>query len=126
MVETVPYLTERLQGFGTTIFTAMSALAIETQSVNLGQGFPDTDGPVAVSQAAIDAIRAGHNQYPPLPGIEPLRQAVAEHRLRFRGQTFDPDSEVLITGAAAEALAATLLSLTGPGDGFGRPTVAVS
>ena len=61
-MEPVPYLTERLQGFGTTIFTAMSALAIETQSVNLGQGFPDTDGPVAVSQAAIDAIKAGHNQ----------------------------------------------------------------
>ena len=116
MVETVPYLTERLQGFGTTIFTAMSALAIETRSVNLGQGFPDTDGPVAVSQAAIDAIRAGHNQYPPLPGTEPLRVAVAEHRLRFRGQTFDPDSEVLITAGATEALAAALLSLTGPGD----------
>ncbi len=115
-VERVPYLTERLQGFGTTIFTAMSALAIETRSVNLGQGFPDTDGPVAVSQAAIDAIRAGHNQYPPLPGIEPLRTAVAEHRLRFRGQRFDPAGEVLITAGATEALAAALLSLTGPGD----------
>ena len=115
-VEPVPYLTERLQGFGTTIFTAMSALAIETQSVNLGQGFPDTDGPVAVSQAAIDAIKAGHNQYPPLPGIEPLRTAVAEHRLRFRDQRFDPSGEVLITAGATEALAAALLSLTGPGD----------
>ena len=115
-MEPVPYLTERLQGFGTTIFTAMSALAIETQSVNLGQGFPDTDGPVAVSQAAIDAIKAGHNQYPPLPGIEPLRTAVAEHRLRFRGQRFDPASEVLITAGATEALAAAMLSLTGPGD----------
>ncbi len=115
-VEPVPYLTERLQGFGTTIFTAMSALAIETQSVNLGQGFPDTDGPVAVSQAAIDAIKTGHNQYPPLPGIEPLRLAVAEHRLRFRGQRFDPASEVLITTGATEALAAAMLSLTGPGD----------
>ena len=115
-MEPVPYLTERLQGFGTTIFTAMSALAIETQSVNLGQGFPDTDGPVAVSQAAIDAIKAGHNQYPPLPGIEPLRTAVAEHRFRFRGQRFDPASEVLITAGATEALAAAMLSLTGPGD----------
>ncbi len=115
-VEPVPYLTERLQGFGTTIFTAMSALAVETQSVNLGQGFPDTDGPVAVSQTAIDAIKAGHNQYPPLPGIEPLRTAVAEHRLRFRGQRFDPASEVLVTAGATEALAAALLSLTGPGD----------
>ncbi len=116
VVEPVQYLTERLQGFGTTIFTAMSALAVETQSVNLGQGFPDTDGPVAVSQAAIDAIKTGHNQYPPLPGIEPLRTAVAEHRLRFRGQRFDPAGEVLITAGATEALAAALLSLTGPGD----------
>ena len=116
MVEPVPYLTQRLQGFGTTIFTAMSALAIETESVNLGQGFPDSDGPVAVSQAAIDAIKAGHNQYPPLPGIEPLRVAVAEHRLRFRGQRFDPASEVLVTAGATEALAAAMLSLTGPGD----------
>ena len=115
-MEPVPYLTQRLQGFGTTIFTAMSALAVETESVNLGQGFPDSDGPVAVSQAAIDAIKAGHNQYPPLPGIEPLRIAVAEHRLRFRGQRFDPAGEVLITTGATEALAAAMLSLTGPGD----------
>lgn len=115
-MEIVPYLTERLQGFGTTIFSAMSALAVETQSVNLGQGFPDTDGPEAVSQAAIEAINAGHNQYPPLTGIEPLRVAVAEHRLRFRGQEFDPNSEVLITTGATEALAAALLGLTGPGD----------
>ena len=115
-MEPVPYLTQRLQGFGTTIFAAMSALALETESVNLGQGFPDSDGPVAVSQAAIDAIKNGHNQYPPLLGIEPLRLAVAEHRLRFRGQSFDPASEVLITAGATEALAAALLSLTGPGD----------
>lgn len=111
-----PYLTERLQGFGTTIFAEMSALAAETGAVNLGQGFPDTDGPTVVSQAAIDAINAGHNQYPPLLGIEPLREAVAAHRARFRGQQFDPASEVLITTGATEALAASLLALTGPGD----------
>ncbi len=111
-----PYLTERLQGFGTTIFAEMSALAVETGAVNLGQGFPDTDGPPVVAQAAIDAIKAGHNQYPPLLGIEPLREAVAAHRAKYRGQHFDPASEVLITTGATEALAASLLALTGPGD----------
>ncbi|MEQ8839874.1 MAG: pyridoxal phosphate-dependent aminotransferase [Acidimicrobiales bacterium] len=116
MTTPAPYLHERLQGFGTTIFTAMSALAAETGAVNLGQGFPDTDGPGTVSQAAIDAINAGHNQYPPLPGIEELRRAIARHRRHHRGQTFDPDSEILVTTGATEALAAALLALTGPGD----------
>ncbi len=111
-----PFLTDRLQGFGTTIFAEMSALAERTQAVNLGQGFPDTDGPAEVSEAAIQAIRDGHNQYPPGPGIPSLRAAVAEHRARFRGQHYDPDSEVLITAGATEAIAAALLSLTGPGD----------
>ncbi len=112
----LPFLTERLQGFGTTIFAEMSALAERTQAVNLGQGFPDTDGPTEVSEAAVKAIRDGHNQYPPGPGIPSLRTAVAEHRARFRNQEFDPDSEVLITAGATEALAASLLALTGPGD----------
>ena len=111
-----PFLTERLQGFGTTIFTQMSALAVETQSVNLGQGFPDTDGPEEVAEAARQAIRDGHNQYPPLPGIPSLREAVSEHRARFRGQEFDPNGEILITAGATEALAAAMLALTGPGD----------
>ena len=113
---TTPYLTERLQGFGTTIFAQMSALAAETEAVNLGQGFPDTDGPAEVAEAARQAILDGHNQYPPLPGIPSLRQAVSEHRARFRGQEFDPDGEVLITAGATEALAAAMLALTGPGD----------
>lgn len=113
---TTPYLTERLQGFGTTIFAQMSALAAETEAVNLGQGFPDTDGPAEVAEAARQAIRDGHNQYPPLPGIPSLRQAVSEHRARFRGQEFDPNGEVLITAGATEALAAAMLALTGPGD----------
>jgi len=112
----VPHLSERLQGFGTTIFAAMSALAEETGAVNLGQGFPDTDGPVAVSEAAIAAIRAGHNQYPPLAGLPVLRDAIAHHRSHHRGQHFDPDTEILVTTGATEALAAALLALTGPGD----------
>ena len=110
------FLTDRLQGFGTTIFTQMSALAVETESVNLGQGFPDTDGPAEVAEAARQAILDGHNQYPPLPGIPSLRQAVSEHRMRFRGQEFDPDGEILITAGATEALAAAMLAMTGPGD----------
>ncbi len=115
-MDRVPHLTDRLQGFGTTIFTRMSALAIETGAVNLGQGFPDTDGPDEVKRAAIAAIEAGHNQYPPLPGIPALREAIAEHRARFRGQHFDPADEILVTAGATEALAASLLGLTGPGD----------
>ncbi len=110
------FLTERLRGFGATIFAEMSALAVRTGSINLGQGFPDTDGPAEVSEAAVRAIRDGHNQYPPLPGIEALRVAIAQHRARFRNQHFDPSSEVLVTAGATEALAASMLALTGPGD----------
>lgn len=94
----------------------MSALAAETGAVNLGQGFPDTDGPTEVADAAIDAIRSGQNQYPPLPGIADLRTAIVEHQQRFWGQTVDPDTEVLVTAGATEALAATMLALCEPGD----------
>src|SRR5689334_17052923 len=86
----VPYLASRLQGFATTIFAEMSALATETGSINLGQGFPDTDGPPEVADAAVAAIRAGHNQYPPGPGIPELRQAVASHQQRFYRLGYDP------------------------------------
>jgi N-succinyldiaminopimelate aminotransferase len=106
----------RLQGFGTTIFAEMSALAVRTGAVNLGQGFPDTDGPSAVAQAAIDAIRAGHNQYPPGIGIPELRTAVAQHQDRFYNLTFDPDTEVLVTAGATEAIASAILGLCEPGD----------
>lgn len=112
----LPHLSSRLQGFGTTIFAEMSALAVETGAINLGQGFPDTDGPTEVSEAAVDAIRAGHNQYPPGPGIEELRVAVAEHQRRFWGIDVDPGSEVLITAGATEALAAAMLALCEVGD----------
>src|SRR5579875_4115561 len=102
---------------GTTIFAEMSALAVRTGSVNLGQGFPDTDGPRQVAQAAADAIMAGRgNQYPPGPGIPELREAVAGHQRRFYGLDFDPDTEVLVTAGATEAIAAALLALVEPGD----------
>jgi N-succinyldiaminopimelate aminotransferase len=109
-------LNERLAGFGTTIFTEMSALAVRTGSLNLGQGFPDTDGPAEVLEAAVAAIRAGHNQYPPGPGIPALRQAIAAHQERFHRQALDPDGEVLVTTGATEAIAASLLALCEPGD----------
>src|SRR4051794_37362184 len=106
----------RMAGFGTTIFAEMSALAVRTGAINLGQGFPDTDGPAVVAEAAIQAIRDGHNQYPPGPGIPELRAAIADHQRRFYGLTFDPDTEVLVTAGATEAIAATVLALCEPGD----------
>jgi N-succinyldiaminopimelate aminotransferase len=107
---------ERSRGLGTTIFAEMSALATLTGSVNLGQGFPDTDGPVEVLEAAVEAIRTGVNQYPPGPGTPELRAAIAAHREHFTGLTYDPDGEVLVTTGATEAIAAALLGLVDPGD----------
>jgi N-succinyldiaminopimelate aminotransferase len=111
-----PYLASRLRGFGTTIFAEMSALAVATGSVNLGQGFPDTDGPSEVLEAAVAAIRSGLNQYPPGAGMPGLRRAVADHQRRFYGLEVDPETEVLITAGATEAIAAALLALCEPGD----------
>ncbi len=99
-----------------TIFAEMSALAVRTGAINLGQGFPDEDGPDEVLSAALDAIRAGRNQYPPGMGVPELRQAIAEHQARFYGLHVDPETEVLVTAGATEALAASLLALLEPGD----------
>src|SRR3954470_19017690 len=109
-------LASRLAGFGTTIFTEMSALAERTGSINLGQGFPDEDGPPAVLEAAVDAIRSGHNQYAPLPGVPALRDAIAEHQRARYGLEHDPATEVQDTFGATEAIAAALLGLCDPGD----------
>jgi N-succinyldiaminopimelate aminotransferase len=117
MRETRALLNRALAGMGTTIFAEMSALAVETGSVNLGQGFPDTDGPAEIAQAAADAVLAGRgNQYPPGPGILELRQAIAAHQKRFYGIEVDPDTEVLVTAGATEAVAAAMLALLEPGD----------
>jgi N-succinyldiaminopimelate aminotransferase len=116
MGDRIPYLNARLQGYTSTIFSEMSALALATGSINLGQGFPDTDGPDSIKQAAIRAIEAGHNQYPPGIGIEPLRRAIASHQERYYGLRYDPDSEILVTAGATEAIAACLLSLCESGD----------
>ena len=106
----------RLKPFGTTVFTQMSALAVKTQSVNLGQGFPDTDGPRELAEIAANAVLNGPNQYPPLPGQPDLRLAVAEHMQRFYAMDFDPDLEVLITAGATEAIAGAVFALCDHGD----------
>ncbi|MFE1749170.1 pyridoxal phosphate-dependent aminotransferase [Streptomyces anandii] len=112
-----PLLNRRLAEFGTTIFAEMSALAVATGAINLGQGFPDTDGPEEIREAAVRALREGRgNQYPPGPGVPELRTAVAEHQLRRYGLSYDPDTEVLVTAGATEAIAAALLALVEPGD----------
>jgi N-succinyldiaminopimelate aminotransferase len=110
-------LNRRLEGLGTSIFAEMSARAVATGAVNLGQGFPDVDGPREIAEAAAEAILTGKgNQYPPGPGIPELRKAVADHQRRFYGLGYDPDTEVLITAGATEAIAAALLALLEPGD----------
>ncbi|WOX11263.1 pyridoxal phosphate-dependent aminotransferase [Streptomyces sp. N50] len=112
-----PLLNRRLAEFGTTIFAEMSALALKTGSINLGQGFPDTDGPEEIREAAVRALRDGRgNQYPPGPGVPELRTAITAHQQRRYGLSYDPDTEVLVTAGATEAIAAALLALVEPGD----------
>ena len=111
-----PYLTSRLRGFGSTIFAEMTSLALETGAVNLGQGFPDYDGPDEVLQAAHHAISNGANQYPPPLGYPDLRDAISEHQRRFWNLDYDPASEILVTAGATEALAGALLGLLETGD----------
>ncbi len=116
MNESRVHLVERMREFGITVFAEMSALADRTGAINLGQGFPDSDGPHEVLEAAVAAIRAGHNQYPPGRGILPLRRAVADHQRRFYDIEIDPEAEVLITAGASEAIAAAMLALVEHGD----------
>jgi aspartate/methionine/tyrosine aminotransferase len=105
-----------LSGYGTTIFTVMSALAQEHGAINLGQGFPDEDGPEDVRRAAAAALLSGSNQYPPMLGLPELRQAVARHNRRFYGLDVDWRTQVMVTSGATEALADAILGLVGPGD----------
>ncbi|OBG41267.1 pyridoxal phosphate-dependent aminotransferase [Mycolicibacter heraklionensis] len=108
-------MVSRLEPYATTIFAEMSALAARIGAVNLGQGFPDEDGPPAMLEAARAAITDGVNQYPPGPGIPALRQAIAGQRARKYGIDYDPDTEVLVTVGATEAIAAAVLGLVEPG-----------
>jgi N-succinyldiaminopimelate aminotransferase len=109
-------IASRLAGFGTTIFAEMSALAERTGSINLGQGFPDEDGPAEILEAAAAAMRAGHNQYAPIGGVAALREAIAAHQERFYGLAVDPDLGVQVTFGATEAIAAAMLGLLDEGD----------
>ena len=105
-----------LGSIGTTIFTVMSALATEHGSINLGQGFPDTEGPADVVKAAADALKDGRNQYPPMPGVPELRKAVAAANKRFYGLDIDGMTEVTVTSGATEAITACLMAVLDPGD----------
>jgi N-succinyldiaminopimelate aminotransferase len=111
-----PYLNRRLAPFGTSIFTEMTRLAAEHGAINLGQGFPDFDGPAFVKDAAIAAIRAGESQYCRSAGLPALARAVAAHRRRFHGLDYDPGAEVTVFSGATEVLFATLSALCEPGD----------
>ncbi|MFB8080677.1 pyridoxal phosphate-dependent aminotransferase [Streptomyces sp. NPDC057020] len=114
---TRPPLNRHLAEFGTTIFAEMSQLAARTGAINLGQGFPDTDGPEEIREAAVRALRDGRgNQYPPGTGVPELRAAIADHQRDRYGIDLDPDTEVLVTAGATEAIAASLLALVAPGD----------
>jgi len=101
---------------GTTVFTEMSTLAARHKAINLGQGFPDSEGPEDVRQAAADATMYGSNQYPPMQGRPELRTAISDHYARFYGLDLDPEREVIVTAGATEAISASILALVAPGD----------
>jgi N-succinyldiaminopimelate aminotransferase len=109
-------MAERLRGIPGTIFSEMSALAVRTGALNLGQGFPDRDGPASVVEAAVSALRSGRNQYAPGIGVPELRNAIASHQARHYGIELDPDRQVVVTTGATEGIAAALLALVDPGD----------
>jgi N-succinyldiaminopimelate aminotransferase len=109
-------LVPRFAQFRSTVFAEMTALARRTGAINLGQGFPDSDGPSELLSAAAEAVLAGHNQYPPLPGVPELREAIARQRHEDYGTGYDPDTEVLVTAGATEAIAAAIAALVPPGD----------
>jgi N-succinyldiaminopimelate aminotransferase len=112
-----PPLVERMRAHSSSVFGEMSALAVQTGSVNLGQGFPDTDGPASVKDAAVRAIQEGRgNQYPPAHGLPELRQAITAHQRRFYGIELDWVTDVVVTTGASEAIVAALLALVEPGD----------
>ncbi|MDO9146148.1 MAG: pyridoxal phosphate-dependent aminotransferase [Hydrogenophaga sp.] len=111
-----PVLNSRLPKVGTTIFTVMSALAAETGAVNLGQGFPDFDCDPALVNAVTQAMQAGHNQYPPMPGVPALRQAMAAKMQALYGLACDPHTEITVTAGATQAILTTILAVVHPGD----------
>jgi N-succinyldiaminopimelate aminotransferase len=115
-IDALPRLTSRLAQIPPTIFTTMSSLAVRTGSLNLGQGFPDQDGPTGMLEVAARAVLGGANQYAPGRGVPALREAVARHQQRHYGIDLDPETQVLVSAGATEGLTAAILSLVGPGD----------
>jgi methionine transaminase len=111
-----PPITSRLPAVGTTIFTVMSALAQQHDAVNLGQGFPDFDCDPTLLDAVNDAMRAGLNQYPPMAGVAPLREAVSTKVAALYGRSYDPGSEITITAGATQAIITAILAIVHPGD----------
>ncbi len=109
-------MAQRVQSFGTSIFTEISALAVQHQAVNLGQGFPDFAGPALIKEAAIKAIQSDQNQYAPSPGLPLLREAIAQSYVHSYGLHYDPRTEITITSGATEALIAAMLAIVDPGD----------
>jgi methionine aminotransferase len=116
MTPSTPHLKSRLPNVGTTIFTVMSALAAEHKAVNLGQGFPDFDCDPELVNAVTQAMQAGHNQYPPMPGVPALRQAMADKMLALYGLRCDPATEITVTAGATQAILTALLAVVHPGD----------
>ena len=111
-----PVITSRLPNVGTTIFSVMSALAAEHKAVNLGQGFPDFDCDPALVDAVTQAMQAGHNQYPPMPGAPALRQAMAAKMQALYGLSCDPNTEITVTAGATQAIITAVLAIVRPGD----------
>jgi aspartate/methionine/tyrosine aminotransferase len=109
-------LNPTFSGLGTTIFSVMSGLAVQHGAINLGQGFPDTDGPLEIRERAARALLEGPNQYPPMPGIEPLRQALAAHARKFYDLSYDWRTEIVVTSGGTEALTASIMAVVKPGD----------
>src|SRR5581483_4495062 len=110
---TPPAFNPVFAGLPTTIFTVMSALAVKHQAINLGQGFPDQDGPETIRAVAARALADGPNQYPPMAGVPELRKALSGHARHFYGLDYDPDGEVLVTSGGTEAITAAVMGLTG-------------
>jgi methionine transaminase len=115
-MSTLPVIESKFPGIGTTIFTVMSALATEHKAVNLGQGFPDFDCDPALVQAVTAAMQSGHNQYPPMAGIEPLRQAISEKLARLYGQRYNPQTSITVTAGATQGILTSILAVVRPGD----------
>ena len=116
VIERTPQLQTKLPAVGTTIFSVMSALAAEKNAVNLGQGFPDFDCDPKLVDAVTDAMSKGLNQYPPMPGVPVLRQAISNKLLKLHGRNYNPDTEITVTAGATQAIITVILAIVHPGD----------